>query len=362
MPKQPDAQLVQAVNAALSAELSSFSPDAADTPFDVLGFDSFSMLSLRIRIEQVLGSSIGDEAWVALTTPAQLLALVANSHRERRPPDDASRSQHASRRYVLNMPQMAVSGLSESWLFKELGDIHWAMITDGLRVSSSELRDGTGERLYATFSRIRFESTHPLSAFTENEEVVLNGRITRFGGGMFFSDILVSGAAKSIRASVMSTFTKRGVPTSNDALLRGQPFIPPDCPIPALAEMPSFGEAYRRRRSSVLTPPSFECEYQIIPFHDINGVGLLYFAAYPIISDICELRYMRQGNRWASRASTVSRDICYFANCDMDELLIYRVHARQELGPRVEIESSIARAKDGTLMAHLVTDKELIGG
>ena len=33
------------------------------------------------------------------------------------------------RSYDLNMPQMALGGLSESWLFKELGDIHWRLIT-----------------------------------------------------------------------------------------------------------------------------------------------------------------------------------------------------------------------------------------
>lgn len=34
--------------------------------------------------------------------------------------------------------------------------------------------------------------------------------------------------------------------------------------------------------------------------HDINGVGLLYFATYPTISDICELRYLGRANAWGT--------------------------------------------------------------
>ena len=55
--------------------------------------------------------------------------------------------------------------------------------------------------------------------------------------------------------------------------------------------MPDFGLGYRAQRGSVLRPALFEAEYKIVPYHDINGVGLLYFAAYPTISDICELAY-----------------------------------------------------------------------
>ena len=254
---------------------------------------------------------------------------------------------------------MALSGLSEPWCLKEFGDLHWAMIANGLRVSSSELVDGTGERLYATFTRLRYDSTHPLSAFTENEDVVLEGKISRLGAGIFFSDITLSGSAKSIKATAMSSFTKRGAPTSNIDLLKGQPNIPDDCPIRVLDKMPGFGREYRKLRDGAISAPLFECGYEIIPYHDINGVGLLYFAAYPTISDICELRYMNVGNGWASRARTVSRDVYYFANSDMDESLIYRVHARRDLDSGIEIESSISRAGDGKPMAYIVTRKEV---
>src|SRR5262249_31905605 len=95
-----------------------------------------------------------------------------------------------------------------------------------------------------------------------------------------------------------------------------------------------------------------------IPTHDINGVGLLYFAAYPIINDICATRHA--GRCLATSFSTRHRDVFYFANCDPDETLTYRIHRWSADGDRIEMEESISRTSDGILMAYAVTGKERI--
>jgi probable biosynthetic protein (TIGR04098 family) len=345
-----------ALRDALSEAIPGFRSEMEGRPLAELGVDSFGLISLRVLIEQVIGP-VEDAVWMTLATPGQILKLGSSIPG----PEGAAPGAMHSRRYRINMPQMAVGGLSESWLFKEIGDLHWTMIMDGLGVRSNELNDGTGERLYATFTRLRILSTASISSFAENEDVSLKGEIARHGAGLFFSEMTMTGHAKTLRVSVMSTFSKRAEVTSNTGLLKGQPTIRPDCPIPVLEAMPAFGLGYRERRS---TPPSeviFECPYEILPIHDINGAGLLYFAAYPAISDICEQRFIGQGARWAARASTVERDVFYYANCDMGDRLIYRAHSRRDLGTGVEIESSISRVSDGRLMAFLFTRKELIG-
>jgi probable biosynthetic protein (TIGR04098 family) len=343
----------------LEKEIPGFTMARAGESFATLGLDSFAMLELRIAIEHGIGTTIPDTVWVQLESPAQLLAhlgaAVPAGTTPPRPPD-------LRRHYTLNMPQMALGGLSESWLFKELGDAHWSMITSGLGAPSSALRDGNGDRLYATFTRLRIEATAPLARFEENEPLVLEGRISRFGAGMFFSEIALEGVNKRVTASVMSSFTRRASPKSNSNLLKGQPTIPADCPIVDLPVMPPFGQGYRDQRSRALGPALFEAAYDIIPYHDINGVGLLYFAAYPIISDICELRYTDRVSDWALEASTVCRDVYYFANCDARDRLIYRVHARQDTPAGVDVESSLWRASDAALMAYLVTRKVVASG
>jgi probable biosynthetic protein (TIGR04098 family) len=325
-------------------------------PLAELGVDSFGLISLRVLVEQVIGP-VEDAVWTTLATPGQILELGSAAVG----PGEAAMGATHARRFRINMPQMAIGGLSESWLFKEIGDLHWAMIMDGLGVRSSELVDGTGERLYATFTRLRIVSTASISTFAENEEVSLKGEIARYGAGLFFSEMTMTGQAKTLRVSAMSTFSKRAAVTSNTGLLKGQPIIRPDSPVPVLDQMPPFGVGYQVRRSSPPSDVIFECPYEILPIHDINGAGLLYFAAYPAISDICEQRFIGQGARWAARASTVERDVCYFANCDIGDRLIYRAHSRRDLGTGVEIESSISRESDGKLMALLLTRKELIG-
>jgi probable biosynthetic protein (TIGR04098 family) len=347
------------IAALLAKEIPGFSMDRAELSFAQLGVDSFAMLELRVAIEHASGQPIPDAIWVELETPARLLAHLSEALPA---PAPARTGTDIRRQYALNMPQMALGGLSESWLFKEVGDAHWSMITSGLGAPSSALRDGSGDRLYATFTRLRIEATAPLARFEENEHLTLDGRISRFGAGMFFSELAIAGAGKTIRASIMSSFTKRGSPTSNSSLLKGQPTIPPGCPIPDVAEMPKLGQGYRERRNGTLAPALFEASYNIIPYHDINGVGLLYFAAYPTISDICELKYMGRANDWALEASTVSRDVFYFANSDARDRLIYRVHARHDTASGVDIESSISRASDGAVMAYLVTRKVVARG
>jgi probable biosynthetic protein (TIGR04098 family) len=264
------------------------------------------------------------------------------------------------RDYSINMPQMALGGLSESWLFKELGDIHWAMIAGGLNSQTSLLADANGDRLYPTFTRVRIAATAPISTVPENTHGTANGHIRRFGNGVFFGEVRLSLGTNTIDVQLMSSFTKRSQAGSNASLLKGQPPVPENCAIPNLEALPAFAEEYRERRRGPFAKPLFTCEYKIIPFHDINGVGLLYFAAYPVINDICELNYMDRGLDWALDSSTLTRDILYFANSDLNDRIVYRVHSQYVQGRTIRIESSLSRASDDAMMAYLVTEKALL--
>ena len=113
------------------------------------------------------------------------------------------------------MPQMSLGGLSEAWLFREIGDIHWTMLSSGLESPSSELADANGDRLYATFTRLKLTSTASLLAFAENESITARGKIARFGGGVFFSDVAIGNDSRLIEAQIMTSFTKRSSSAAN---------------------------------------------------------------------------------------------------------------------------------------------------
>ena len=135
--------------------------------------------------------------------------------------------------------------------------MHWSMITKGLASPSSELRDGGGNRLYATFTRIHYTFGRPLNAIGENTSLDLSGRIARFGAGTFVSEIAIGHVDAPGQAQLMSNFSRRGE-TGNASLLKGQPTIPPNCPIPDGPRRASCSNTAtagpRRRRPLCLRP------------------------------------------------------------------------------------------------------------
>lgn len=319
-----------------------FSVSISDLPID-----SFGLVVLRGRIETALGRPVEDAAWERIATLNDILALSSVQKRVSSPEGTSMERRSLS----VNMPQMAMGGLSESWLLKELGDMHWTMITSGLGSPSSALKDGGGNRLYATFTRISYSLRKPLSAIGEDTGLDLTGTISRFGAGTFISDIALRHDLAAGEARLMSNFSRRGE-ANNTSLLKGQPTIPPDCPIPEIP-LPAFVSEYRDLRARTPAAPLFETEYDIIPFHDINGVGLLYFASYPIISDICALRHSAD----FSELSTASRDIYYFANADIKDRIVFRVHKWEQSGSLLATETSLSRKSDGVVMAYMLTKK-----
>jgi probable biosynthetic protein (TIGR04098 family) len=325
--------------------------------FEGLGVDSFGMLTLRTKLEEASGKAIDDENWSAVITPADAVRVFSNIMPTRQRAD-ISAVVSERRDYHVNLPQMAASGLSESWLFKEIGDLHWSQISKGLGVPSSQVQDAAGNRLLATFTRVQVVSTVPLTAYAENEPIAIEGKISRYGSSMFFNDASVSGEGKLTRVRVMSSFSKFGETATNVSLQPAQPHISTGCGILSLPTLPEFAEEYRRRRGAALAAPLFECEYSIVPGYDINGAGLLYFAAYPMINDICAARYA--GRSYAD-FSTLRRDVFYFANCDADDTVIYRIHSWQATDNGIEVEESLARKSDGALMSYSLTTKSLAG-
>lgn len=326
-------------------------------PFCEQEIDSFGLVALRARVEQFLQRQISDEQWSAIQRPSDILAMeghrATNIEALQSP---TIRPASRTRNHSLNMPQMAMGGLSESWLLKELGDLHWSMIASGLGKTSSTITDGEGNRLYATFTRLSYFTYKSLSDFRENETLSLTDRMTRVGSGTFISEIEIGdGLGDFGAASLLSNFSRRGG-DSNASLLKGQPVISADCPIPDTTSS-SVIQEYRDRRASEKPPSIYSTEYEIVPFHDINGVGLLYFAAYPIISDICTARYRPE---IATDFSTTKRDIYYFTNAEPTETLVLNIHKWDETPERIDIETSISRKSDGVTMGYIITRKRRV--
>lgn len=351
--------------------------DSFALPFDALGIDSFLLMGLRAQLEVRLRQPIPDHVWKSFGSPQDIVDHYQDIYAQQSDLAAADVQQGAllEREIPINMPQMAFYGLSENWLFKELGDLHWTMICNALNVASYHLRDQANHRLYASFVRVRIEGAHTLKQFQENETLRIAGSLSRFGNSMFFSENVIL-APRQMTISMMTTFSYRES-GQNKSLVRGQPYVAGDA-IREWPVMPMFGVEYSEmregsKRAHTLAGEQFalneqvlfETSYTINPFRDLNGVNLLYFASYPVISDICEAAFVHQQRaehvheHWAFESSPVARDVFYYRNCDFDDTIVFRLHTFEFVSEtRVKIRSSLARASDGKLIADIFTVKE----
>ncbi|MEM1051946.1 MAG: Pnap_2097 family protein [Pseudomonadota bacterium] len=317
----------------------------ADLPFADSQIDSFDLISIRARIEALRGTEISDSDWEKVETPAQAFALVNHAT------DAPERKQQASkpnfyRRLEISMPQMGANGLSESWLFKEMGDAHWQMICAALGVKSKDIQDQDGNRLYATFTRIKLHINGTLGDFKENDQLEMTGQMKRVGAGIFLSNFQIHTGAVRATLSMMSSFARFGVEGDNSSLTKGQPSLPENFTIPNLSEPPAIMTEYKSDRSQDSEKAIFSTNYELVPYHDINGVGLLYFAAYPAIHDISLARFVPEN----IRLNTISREISYFANSGEDSAVEFQLEALEDKGDRIETIAHLCRT-DGKRMA-----------
>jgi probable biosynthetic protein (TIGR04098 family) len=344
-----------------------------------LGIDSIDLFDLRVNLDNAMGFEIADSDWVGFTTFQDMIQFY-DRHTSGNGNGAAAQSddQDNVRRLQINMPQMALEALSENWLFKEIGDFHWNVLCSGLNADSSNIQDEFGNRLYATFVRIRLQSTGHLKSFKENEHLRMSADMERYGNSMYFSKLGIDGPQeKSIQAELMTTFSYRDA-QNNKSLKKGQPFGVENS-ITNLGALPDFGQEYRllrkreRQEVSLLgeTFPVhdevvYEREYEINPYLDLNGVNLLYFAAYPTINDVCESYYCNDQYKehirehWAKEAFTVARDVYYLNNCNLTDTIVYRIHEVAPVGEgRFKIHSTLNRKSDGQYLARIFTIKEL---
>ena len=210
------------VAAMISREFPAFSGGDMNTPFARLGIDSISMLTIRTQAETLAGKGLDQDQWDDIDTPADLARALGEVSPQLLS-TDVPTTPGERRTYLLNMPQMAVGGLSESWLFKELGDIHWTVLARALGQPTRLLSDSAGDRIYATFTRIQLRSSCALGLYEENERIDIDSGMSRYGAGLYFSEATVNGATGSIQARLMSSFSKFGATGSNTSLFKGLP-------------------------------------------------------------------------------------------------------------------------------------------
>ncbi|MFF7388036.1 beta-ketoacyl synthase N-terminal-like domain-containing protein [Streptomyces scabiei] len=264
---------------------------------------------------------------------------------------------------VLGLPALSVGGLSENWLLREAGDLHWSLIGEHFDLPVADLTDADGTRLLPAFVRARVTAGDSLRSFAEHDEGELSGSLTGLDDHTFVSDIRFATATAHLDVRLLTVFVRR---VTGNWLVPGTPRHEGRGPVARPTdEHLEFLREFRTRSGPVPDGDGlFSDTYELNPFADVNAAGLLYFASYPHINDHGERKYVKAhapDGEWAAEAVTLSRDVVYLGNCGLDDTVRYRLdECRPEADDRVVLTSSLLRERDGRPLARLRTVKRLL--
>jgi probable biosynthetic protein (TIGR04098 family) len=238
--------------------------------------------------------------------------------------------------FNIGMPQLGPYGLSENWLLRHVGDLHWQMICDALGRQSRDIQDEQGNRLYASFVRVTWNASRHLSGFVESATLRGHIEMVRYSDGLFDSSTMLQSGDASIAIRLASLFSRREKDDSNERLMPASPLVPATCAIPDAEIVPPYLTQHRLLRTGRLAsldlqgegfdlavPATESVRYPINGYFDFNGANLLYFASYPTIADICLSRSQAARSigfkPFVTECSPIARDVFYFGNADLDD-------------------------------------------
>ncbi|MCL2289131.1 MAG: phosphopantetheine-binding protein [Bacteroidetes bacterium] len=338
------------------------------SPIRETSIDSIDLVVIRVALEKHFGFEISDTTWFGYNTLNEAIQHFIDNSDLQYLKSEIRRTDIFSEEIIeISMPQMAHSSLSESWLLKYLGDKHWNLLSKGFNKKSSEFADEKGNRLYATFIRITLKTTN-LKCFNENEQICFTSKIEGFGNNTFISTILAKSSQNAIHSNLITTFSTRNN-SNNNEIIKGKTENLENAII-QIANMPFQLNEYRLLKKGLLEEINTEfgifpisdevlysCEYNLNPYYEINGVGLLYFAAYPIISDTCLLNYF-DNNRYLS-FHTEYRDIFYYGNCNSDDKIIFTLNFFVSDDKYIKTITTLFRKSDNKMIAKMITVKTI---
>ena len=283
---------------------------------------------------------------------------------------------------VIHLPQTDAAGLSENWLFKHCGEKHWDYLCAAMGVSgvnANEMRDDAGNRLYPTFLAIRGRYTTPLCTVEMDQQFQTTVQLNHFGRAFFHSTITFSNEEARFDLEMLTTFVARYRQGLND-LHQSLPAANLAYNSTPLKSSPPLLKLGQKLRHGEITNYDFagyhfassendlnlQISFEPSPYIDYNGAGLLYFAAYPTITDTLErqliIRHelLEGAGDWAVRTSTVARDVFYYRNLDLGQRLTAHIRRFNRVGENIILHTTLKSESDGAALADIFTAKRVL--
>ncbi|QTG16865.1 hypothetical protein G6M86_26485 (plasmid) [Agrobacterium tumefaciens] len=188
------------------------------------------------------------------------------------------------------MAEMGYRGLSEQWLKRRAGDLHWHLIARAMGQREAVFTCSDGEPLYAAFCATSVKIARP-ELPRLGVQLTLNADLYRVGHGRLSSLLFITVDGVEVgRMVLVSIFVGRSERGVNRSVVRRSPrvlIMPPEAPlaIRRVAEHASDVARDIRHRSVTLANTLETQRILPCPAIDFNAAGLLYFPSYSALAD-----------------------------------------------------------------------------
>lgn len=282
--------------------------------------------------------------------------------------------------YCAGMPQLSLAGLSENWLLKECGHLHWQAIARAHGLAAPAFRDGAGHQAYAAFTAVRI-SNASLDAVAEHDMFSIAVRNTPAGRTQHFSTQEVSAWGRQVaRVDMLSVFVRREQWGSNHSVMKtpvsGRSDKGMDPVLVSQAEdMQNWSRAFRSgewdkggkgnegdkgnegggRLGFSAAQRGKLAQFRITPCpsSDFNGAGFLYFANFQNIVDRAEWAWFGA----SGAVLPVTREMAFYGNIDPGDSIDVRLCAHREGPAEIAHWCTLHRGSDGARIADVLTSK-----
>lgn len=228
--------------------------------------------------------------------------------------------------HVLGMAEMGYRGLSEQWLMRRAGELHWRLIARAMGQRDAVFTCAAGLPIYAAFCATCLRLSQP--EFPQlGRNCTLSASLSRLGRGRMASELLVTVEGTPVgRMMLISTFVGRSIEWSNRSVTRRAPramALPPE----AGTNLRRFGDLAARVARSEIEIEAGTPSHRLLPCPatDFNAARLMYFPSYAALIERADFALRRDPNRML-----VARDIIYLGNLEPGEAVDVRLRQRSQ--------------------------------
>src|SRR4051812_49409238 len=281
------------------------------------------------------------------------------------------------RRVRIGMPQLDAGGLSENWLWRYAGDLHWEEISRHFGSASHDIRSEVGQRLYPTFVAVRARYPGSLANICENDVLDARINVVPCERACAYGRMMGRVARRRMSLELLTTFAIR---ETSGVLKMSMPAARLANRWPAVDSVPPLARLARAGRRGETGQDSFSgallgnrgaalgmIRLEPSPYTDYNGAGLLYFASYPTIADTAERHLVRTlglARRdlpdWALVTSVVRRDLFFYRNLPLGQAVRVELLTFERRTRGVKTHLRLRQDASGEVMADVVTRKVFV--